>query len=269
MSIEKEIKNLETVPDEFLDAVKEANAKLYSVLVKAMSELETADGVILSNIANLQKIEAIAESIREYLLEGDYVNALKDYTKTFEAHGQVVLSTFDKTAKLSPVYQEYIKQTQANVLGLFDASAIEFELVNPIKDILTNSIGSSLRFKDAVKTIEDFLGTETDGRLVKYAKTYAIDAFAMFDRNFTQLVNQEYEVGYWEYAGNIIEGTREFCKLRVGKAFTTAEVESWAKETWDGKNPNTNTNSIFTYLGGYQCRHILIPISKERYEKLK
>jgi len=264
--VEKEIRNLETVPDEFLAVVKEANEKLYKVLIKALSELETADGVILSNVSNLQKIEAIAEAIREFLLEGDYVEAVKDYTRTFETHGQVVLSTFDKTAKLSPVYQQYIKQTQANVLNLFDSSAIEFELVNPIKDILTNSIGSSLRFSEAVKTIENFLGED---RLVKYAKTYAIDAFAMFDRNFTQLVNQEYEVGYWEYAGNVIQGTRDFCKHRVGKAFTTDEVESWANETWDGKNPNTTKQSIFTYLGGYQCRHILVPISKERYEKLK
>lgn len=53
--VEKEIRNLETVPDEFLAVVKEANEKLYKVLIKALSELETADGVILSNVSNLQK----------------------------------------------------------------------------------------------------------------------------------------------------------------------------------------------------------------------
>ena len=41
------------------------------------------------------------------------------------------------------------------------------------------------------------------------------------------------------------------------------------KDDWQGKNPNTTAQSIFTYLGGYNCMHVLLPISKERYEKLK
>ena len=36
-----------------------------------------------------------------------------------------------------------------------------------------------------------------------------------------------------------------------------------------GKNTNTTAQSIFTYIGGYNCMHVLLPISKERYEKLK
>ena len=47
------------------------------------------------------------------------------------------------------------------------------------------------------------------------------------------------------------------------------EERSWAKDDWQGKNQNTTAQSIFTYLGGYNCMHVLLPISKERYEKLK
>ena len=38
------------------------------------------------------------------------------------------------------------------------------------------------------------------------------------------------DIKYWEYAGGIVKGTREFCKNKVGKAFTDDEVRSWAKE---------------------------------------
>ena len=71
-----------------------------------------------------------------------------------------------------------------------------------------------------------------------------------------------------EYAGGIVKGTREFCKNKVVKAFTDDEVRSWAKDDWQGKNSNTTAQSIFTYLGGYNCMYVLLPISKERYEKL-
>lgn len=271
--VEKELANLINVPDDFLEAVSKANKKVFDAVLKLLSELEQKDGYILPNSANLQKIELIAEEIRKVLLEGDYIEALKDYTKTFEVHGQVVLSTFESGATLAqnPFYKDLIRQTQKNVLELFDASAIEFQLVTPIKDVLTNSISSSMKFSDAVKSIRDFIegSSEVEGRLSRYAATYARDAFAIFDRSFTQVVNKEYNVGYWEYAGGTVKGTREFCKHRVGKAFTTEEIMSWAKEDWQGKNPNTTSQSIFTYLGGYGCLHALLPISKERYEKLK
>mgnify|MGYP006268599555 CR=1 FL=1 len=273
MSIEKELENLELVPEEFLAAVSKANKKVFDAVIKILSELEVKDGIILSNVSNLQKIELIAQTIRDVLLEGDYIEAVKDYTRTFESHGQIVLNTFDKSAKLSEneFYQSLIKQTQSNVLELFDSSAIEYELVSPIKDLLTISVSSNLRFSDAVNQIRDFIegSEEIDGALSKYASTYARDAFAMFDRNFSQVVNQEYDVQYWEYAGSMVQGTRDFCKQRVGKAYTREEIESWASLKWQGKNENTTRQNIFTYLGGYNCMHTLIPISKERYEKLK
>ena len=271
--VEKELSNLTNIPEEFISAVEVANKKVFDSVLKLLSELEQKDGYIIPNKASLQKIELIAEQIRTTLLEGDYVKALTEYTKTFEAHGQVVLETFDIGAKLSdnPFYKDLIKQTQRNVLELFDASAIEFQLVSPIKDILTNSISSSMKFSDAVKSIRDFIeGSDTvEPRLLKYAKVYARDAFSIFDRSFTQVVNKEYDIKYWEYAGGIVKGTREFCKNKVGKAFTDDEVRSWAKDDWQGKNSNTTAQSIFTYLGGYNCMHVLLPISKERYEKLK
>jgi len=54
----------------------------------------------------------------------------------------------------------------------------------------------------------------------------------------------------------------------VGKVFTTEEVKEWASLDWQGKNPATNASNIFTLLGGYNCMHTLLPVSKERAKKL-
>ena len=64
------------------------------------------DGYIIPNKASLQKIELIAEQIRTTLLEGDYVKALTEYTKTFEAHGQLEFGALIDDLGCSPFDNE-------------------------------------------------------------------------------------------------------------------------------------------------------------------
>ena len=80
--VEKELYNLTNIPEEFISAVEVANKKVFDSVLKLFSELEQKDGYIIPNKASLQKIELIAEQIRTTLLEGDYVKALTEYTKT-------------------------------------------------------------------------------------------------------------------------------------------------------------------------------------------
>ena len=270
--IDKELKNLELVPEEFIAAVEASNKKIFQEIFKILTQLDLVDGNIAPTVANLERIELIKKAIADALFEGEYIDGLKTYAKSFNEQGQAVLGTFDTSAKLADneMWKATIKQAQTNVVSLFDEAAVENVISKPIADILTQSISSSVKFSDAVQQIKDFIegNNEIDGRLVKYAKTYARDAFANFDRSFTQLVNQEYDIQYWEYAGGTVKDTRDFCKERVGRVFTTEEVKEWASLDWQGKNPATNASNIFTLLGGYNCMHTLLPVSKERAKKL-
>lgn len=38
---------------------------------------------------------------------------------------------------------------------------------------------------------------------------------------------------------------------------------------WDGKMSGTNSTTIFSYAGGYNCRHKLYPVSEEQYNRAK
>ncbi len=62
------------------------------------------------------------------------------------------------------------------------------------------------------------------------------------------------------YIGGVIRGSRDFCIERDGGTYTKEEVESWADEDWDGKIEGTDSETIFSYCGGYNCRHELIPV---------
>lgn len=272
MSIKKELANLDEVPDEFINAVEKENKKVFDAVFKLLTELDQVDGNISPTAANLQRIQLITNALSDALFDGGYLDAVKKYVKEFESHGEIIKDVFKKNfqVKENPLYQEVIKNAQRNTLKLFDEAAIENVLATPVRDILTQSITTGMKFSDMTKNIKDFIegSSEVDGRLVKYAKTYAHDSFTIFDRSFTQAVNKDVDVQFWEYAGNEIRDTREFCRDRVGKVYSNEEIKSWAAEDWQGKNPNTTEDTIFNYLGGYNCRHTLLPVSEDRFKEI-
>jgi len=59
------------------------------------------------------------------------------------------------------------------------------------------------------------------------------------------------------YAGPDDEKTRDFCSARVNKAYTEHQILNWQDLSWDGKIEDGG--DIFTDLGGYNCRHYLVP----------
>jgi hypothetical protein len=68
---------------------------------------------------------------------------------------------------------------------------------------------------------------------------------------------------FFLYQGRPIDTTRPFCRARAGKYWHRREIESWADEEWSGKTKGTTTATIFNYLGGYNCRHVLVPVRQD------
>jgi hypothetical protein len=66
---------------------------------------------------------------------------------------------------------------------------------------------------------------------------------------------------WYSYSGGLMDKSRPFCIARAGNFYHQKEIESWAEQSWAGKNPNTTKSSIFVYCGGYSCGHQLIPVS--------
>ena len=91
----------------------------------------------------------------------------------------------------------------------------------------------------------------------------------VFNREYLQTISEDLGMRHYLYQGTIIGDTRQFCQSRAGKYFTKEEVERWASQTWDGKMAGTNSTTIFSYAGGYNCRHKLWPISVEQYNRAK
>jgi hypothetical protein len=91
----------------------------------------------------------------------------------------------------------------------------------------------------------------------------------VFNREYMQTITEDLGIGHYRYRGTKIAESRPFCVARAGKVYTKQEVEAWAALGWQGKMSGTNKTTIFSSCGGYNCRHLLQPISELRYKKEK
>jgi hypothetical protein len=73
---------------------------------------------------------------------------------------------------------------------------------------------------------------------------------------------------FFLYQGRPIGSTRSFCRERAGKYWHREEIKEWGRNAkfkpWKGMHKGTNEANIFLLKGGYACRHLLVPVSRQR-----
>jgi hypothetical protein len=104
---------------------------------------------------------------------------------------------------------------------------------------------------------------QSNGIVQDYFRQYAYDAY----NNVREVANAQYaealSLRYFIYEGSVIDTTREFCRKKAGKVFSTDEAKTWKNDP-DLIEPSTRA----TYLplierGRYNCRHFINYISDE------
>lgn len=129
------------------------------------------------------------------------------------------------------------------------------------KEALRNSIGqtSSEILKQLWKALpEDFDRESHDNELRSIASTIMSFESYIIASERGKLLSAE----WFKYVGRPIDDTRPFCRERAGQFFHRKEIESWGSLTWEGQIEGTNSSNIFSFAGGWGCRHIISPVSE-------
>jgi len=195
-----------------------------------------------------------------------------------------IAATFARVAEVSSAYlsaafidigineslkQVLVNQATTEVIGLLTGAGVDSNFTAQVQNIIQtwitgqgNRASLNRLLRAAIK------GTpERQARLARYVKQVSNDAIEQFNRKYIETMTADLDVGYWLYAGTVIKDSRPFCVARTGRVFTTKQVKSWASLSWSGKIPATDKATIISYLGGYNCRHRLLPVSKEVAER--
>jgi hypothetical protein len=222
--------------------------KLLEKLIKELYE---------NDMLKLEKIDQIDDFIDKVLKEEGYLDYIRSFKGDFNGAVKDTLKAFGETssAGLKALEDASLKNFYRNMQTVIDT-----EIKQKIRDsiLLYNNEGNLATFR---QTITSLISTE---KLNINIISKAQDLVTIFKRTSTITLATEKGVEYFRYSSNSISTTRCFCEKRIGNIYTKKEIESWAREKWQGKISGTNKLNIFSYLGGHRCLHSLLPVSEKR-----
>jgi len=270
---------LDEIPEELFGAIERAQRDAYRQVSKLLGRLDlNSAGNIELTTKNLALIEQIAGVTNQTLFTGEYINAVRDFAAKIETQSQFAAKYMDQAFGSftdNDIYQQILRTSQADAVALLNENAVNQALVEPIKQSLRNSVTTNASFPDAVKNIQQIMigSAERESNLLGNRKTLIKDAFSIADRRYNIAIEDQYEFEWYRYAGGRVEDTRCFCQKRANKYYRRSEIESWGRleklgecrtsNGWAGRIPGTNERSIFTYVGGYNCNHIIVAVPEE------
>lgn len=275
---------LQSVPDDFAQRSEQVQKEILKELLSLVNQLEKDGDMIILSSSNLALIQQISESLLKYTFdETEYMDALIQFTREFNVQAGLsndyMREIQDEFIEKS-IYKETLRTTQEQAVELLSQSGVNQAFINPVKEILNVSVTSGSSFNDMVQALSDIvIGTKgKDGLLLHQVKQVAYDGFAFADRQYLRTITNDLGYEWFQYFGGILEDSRCFCVTHLNGYFHKSEVEYWGDtpSLWDkkvgcekggGRVTETNKGTIFTFAGGYRCKHQIIPVPKTRVPK--
>lgn len=280
--VKQKIKLLENVPEEIATAAERAQREAWRKIAPLLAEMDVdADGNIAQTEDNIRRIGGITDELNKVLAGGEYKAAVQSFLASIDEGVQLtddIAKKIDNSFKPDNVQKQLLNISKQNAINAFFGSGLRERVTQPFLEQLTANVAARAPLREATKALQGVIeGTDTtDGRLLANVRTTANTAQAIADRSYAAAVNEELGIEYFQYLGGEIPTTRPFCEHREGQIFHRKEIEAWGdgknsggindirNGTWDGRIEGTDSRSIFTFVGGWNCRHYLVPVIKQK-----
>lgn len=278
MSLKSKLSRLKSVPDDFLSKIPRAEAQLMDEIIAILARMDVnSRGEFVISSANLDFTAQIAELLKEALPQTEYLEAVADFARQFDEQAVINEDYFKKAFpefKGSEIANQTVALAKRNTVTALLDTEYDTGVVQQVRDVIEASVVNGAGYKDTVTALREFIeGTpDVDGALTRYSRTWAHDAFAISDASYTSIVSEELDADWFFYSGDTIDTSRQFCIERHNEYFHWKEIESWftgspqpnkkwETEPWAGMIPGTDEATIYTYRGGFGCRHSILPVS--------
>lgn len=269
-------KRLINIPLKLQTLVEKQQAAILEDIISLLSELTVKNGAYEITSQNLKIITKISDELKTVFLNEDYLKAVKSFAGEFSEQAQINNSLIKKgfgIVETPGAAKSYIELAKRKAVEALAGSPIDKEFILPIQNILETSVINGSTFKETLTNIKSFVkGSDVaESKILRYAKQITNDSFAIADRSYTSIISDDLDAEWFYYSGSEVAATRCFCKERVGNYYHRKEIESWGEfknlgecnigKGWAGMAGGTNKSTIFSFLGGYNCMHSLIPVS--------
>lgn len=222
-----------------------------------MADLSRDGDKIERTVENARKLRAIIDGLRGRI-EGEILSKLEGVqSDALSSLVDAVLSEADQLGidgGLDAITQEDIRLLMDGNIKVLESMAKNWEV--GIERILARSITGTVEWGDLTARLGATI--ETTGEVSSTVVASAIAGFHTQVR--TEYFDQEDEDGnplvtWWLYYGPDDARTRDFCSHFVGTRVTLEQLDQFSDD-FDRTFPAPPSVS----LGGYNCRHELIPL---------
>jgi len=273
--IEKEV-------DRFLEGVDKSQKGIFNRLLATVKGIETnPDGSIKQTTKNLRLLGGIRKTIENEIITDAYIKRSESLFNQFPAIAELNNGYFKGIeAAFKPnnqLYKEVIKNSiNVTRTSLLDSGIAE-NVINPIVNIVDNSVTNGSSFADMVDELRLVIKGDEErlGQLMRYSKQITTDALNQFNASYNETIAKDLGLEWYFYSGGKRKTSRAFCKKYAGRYFHKKEVEDFGRrKDLDGSNlcggptktnlcsgriPRTNPSNIFRLRAGYNCAHIYKP----------
>jgi hypothetical protein len=231
-------------------------------LTAELATLEREGQVIKStrfNVARMREIVRVLRARMRGIGFGDIIAAVTDGLGTLinDVLGEGEDHGLDKKfeAETGQSIDALIWGVQRQIVGSEAAAA------NTLEDLLMRSVLGGVKWGDLIAKLRDELNlTERQARIK------ASETIASFHTQVRRQYFEDAGIEWFLYAGPKDDRNRDFCRAFVDTRVTKALLDEYATD-FGRKHPLPPSIS----LGGYNCRHELIPLvtakARARHEK--
>jgi len=235
----------------FLNLTDSQSAKFAASLEKVMGEM---DNRVVDLLAGAKIEGGIVDATTILNSKAQMISALqgagygelvndhaKGYTTIVAKVKEVIAKEGGDVTKFTAAEAGTLQQIAlADVQGL---NAVAEKTVDELRLNLYRSALSGQPFSKLVENVRETL----DGKLKKYAYTYANTANLQFSGETVRVMGEALDADIWEVIGPDDEVTRDECSEALADPVRTKD--EWIAADYWGGTP-----------GGYNCRHQLIPV---------
>jgi hypothetical protein len=262
------------VTDTYASEISGIQNSIYNTLVNILKDLDLdSEGYINQSAANRAILSKAESSLAELLPGSSFIQSVSDTLTAIPRIDELNNKYFSGVSDSFKENRNFIKSLQSQAIESIESNLLQDGLTaqvrNPLIDILNRNVNSGGKFSGFLEEVRDFVkgNEDVEGRILSYSRTYVSDALFDYSRTFQEAMTADLKLDWYFYSGGLMDTTRPFCAEKAGKFFHRKEVEKWPAQSWQGKRPGTTKSSIFIFLGGYNCRHSLIPVDQSIVDK--
>ena len=277
--------------EKFDSVITKTEKAMLSAAVNAIKKLDVdASGNIRTTTANIKLLATIRTKLATVASNKEFMSGVKSVANAMDKLYKAQVEYYSKAFPQKTLGENAKKKHQAlqqiaisNVANGLSQSALTTSVVEPLNKMLLRAVTSGSKYADLIDEFHKQLESSDDSTsaLAKYAKTYATTAMTQLAGENNRLFTDDLGAEWFQYVGSVIETSRQFCELLTEKEYIhKSEIKDILNGyiEIDGKvheceiNPKTGLpkgliegtteDNFQVNVGGWNCRHQLIPISE-------